>query len=297
MEMLKPYSLNTDLFRIEDDLIIDDGWDIEKMRIYSRMKYGEVEATNYIAKKLFNKIISSPKFQDLVETENEIFVSSAAYGSVPTASHAIMESLVKAFSDTGICVNTFKICREGDFHLANYGALGISGRKKSLSSRKIFLHEDIVDLIANKTLLIVDDLRATGMHELSLVNLLEKYTDRTKILFAYPVSFGENISRDNPSFESIINRAEVKTIRDLLNVATNSKFPLIINSRMIKFILENGAGDKAALMAFFDFMGMDYCQKLYFAAIGSDGYSKFEIYGKVFNILKRKISAANDIMS
>lgn len=260
-----------------------------KMRDYSRMKYGQAEATERIAQSLFSKIIKTPQLVNALVHHEELFISSAAYGSVPTASHAIMRMLVDMFALWGLNIRTFKIEREGSFHQANYGSLDVHSRQCSINSRQVFISKEVAHLIENKTILIVDDLRATGAHEVCLINLLSKYTRCDNLIFAYPILFEPDFGKTSPGFESVLNNAQIRDIDDLLKLSDESISPLIINARLVKFILSQGALNKNAYSKLLNHLSDKFCLAIHSAAISSDGYFAFPEYKIGFEILKNHL--------
>jgi len=261
------------------------------MREYSRMKYGVVEATNQIADSLFSKIIKMPPVISALNESDNFLISSAAYGSVPTASHAIMRGIVDRFSMRGLNIQTFKVEREGSFHVANYGSLDLNSRQDSLNSRHIYISDEVSHLISNKTVLIIDDLLATGTHETSLINLFSQHAPK-KLLFAYPLAFETEFGHHSPNFESVLNDAQIKDIEDLLSLTLTSEFPLLINARLLKFIFKHGPNNTEKMTILFDKFGYDYCLSLHSAAISSDRYSVFDEYKAGFELLKTYLRGA-----
>lgn len=272
--------------KIATKIVDEERLSEEYMREYSGMKYGQVEATRQIAKALFSNIVASPKIIEMLSGNSPLFISSAAYGAVPTASHAIMKGVVAQFARLGTKIRTFKVVREGGFRQANYGSLDVSSRERSMQSRRVFITEDVENLISNQNILIIDDLFATGAHEASLIRLLSKYTKVENLVFAYPIIFESQFGKNSPSFESALNRAQVKTIDDLSALLKSSDHPLILNSRLTKFILLQARYNRNKVLEFMGELGAEYCLKVYSAAISSDAYFAFPEFRQGFEILK-----------
>lgn len=281
---------------IDKEINSEDSLSSSEKSEYSRMKYGHIDATEKIAKSLLTKLLHEPFVSEILHQNSELYISSAAYGSVPTASHALMVEIVRGLTLRGFNVKTFKIDREGSFHQANYGTLDRDSRQDSIRSRYIYLPNHVERLIANKKLIIIDDLRATGTHETALRNLLINHTNPKNILFAYPVGFDDKLASHYPSFEATLNDAQIGSLDDLNNLYLEVDMPLIVNARLIKFIFFQGGKDKRALESLLRSFSNDYCFSLYRAAISSDGYYAFDDYQTGFEVLKkhlRNFSPAN----
>ncbi|CAF1667734.1 unnamed protein product, partial [Didymodactylos carnosus] len=80
-----------------------------------------------------------------------------------------------------------------------------------MNDERYFIDKTALD---NKYLILIDDIRITGMHEKNLVDLLTKSTIRNSRIFLY---YAELVNDNIPSsFEHELNTCYVKSLSNIL---------------------------------------------------------------------------------
>lgn len=259
-----------------------DELSVNAAREYSRMKYGDPDATHSIAERLTDLLVNSPEFQQHLPANRRILLASSAFGSIPTAAYALAREMKVILDQEGFEVLTVKFQREGGFHRTDYGALNFEERLQVLKKRKIGISAADRELLEGATLLVVDDLRSTGAHELALQQLLQAQTGVQNIIFAYWIAFGADLSSQNPMQEESINHSNISSLSDLLPFFADGQNPPYLNSRVLKFMLlggleekvegQKGSDSKAERKRFFQQLPLATCLRIYEAALSRDGY-------------------------
>ncbi len=171
-------------------------------------------------------------------------------------------------------------------------------RLDELKARKLTLDEQEAALLEGKTLIVIDDLCATGSHEKAVQEVLTP-TKLRKAIFAYNVKFGESLMVNEPDTEEWLNRVACMSPQDVLaRLEVDSSPDLLINARLIKFLLsvkpEKQYGmDKAAKIAHLtDFVqraDAGILRRIYEAAVSKDEYCYMSDYIEGFKILEAEI--------
>jgi predicted amidophosphoribosyltransferase len=250
-------------------------------RMYSRMKYGDPVAVRSAALLLMNKIIGNPLFREAVDNQETIVLTSSAFGSVPTAAHAIMKDIASLLRQRGTKLEEIKIDRAGDFATTAYGSMSEEERRMRMASRRITIGEEARQALRGRICFVIDDVHVTGSHEATLRQLLET-TEARNSVFCYLLYFSEELAITEPQAEDCFNHSAIQSISDLASffvTPKNSEFELRVNARTIKFILETGdssdTGKVEKLCHLREFLvGLETAVllKLYEAAISVDGY-------------------------
>lgn len=253
------------------------------------MKYGDPQAIEDIGTQLGKAVSADKEFQQLLSTAQELFISSAAYGAVPSAAHTITEFVAAQLETNGIPSKRFKITREGGFARTNYGALGNKAREKAIRSRRISLEVDWAEKLDGKIVLVIDDLRSTGAHERAIQQLFANEAPNAYLIFAYCIGFQEGISAE---LEEQLNHSCIKKPEDLLPLFAKDQESPMLNARMLKFILLLKG---KRMHAYLDKIGKEHAKRLYLAAISDDGYCFSSRFKEGFTILEDWVFAQNCI--
>ncbi len=255
---------------------------------YSRMKHGDPKAIVESAGKLIYAMKQDPVIAEAIERGDDIILTSSAFGSVPTAIYAVVLAMVPQLAEIGVKAEVVKINRSGNFRVNNYGSMNATERGASLKERKISLSEEDLNRIRGKLVVVVDDIKVTGSHEIAITQLLES-TEVRLVRFCYLVSFTKELAETFPQAEDLFNSAVVRTLADLLHF-TNDEF--VVNARTIKMILstkEYVDKTKAEMLAdLYEYLAHDDDQtilKFYRAATSEDGYCYFPEYVDGFHVL------------
>lgn len=278
----------------------------EEARLYSRMKYGDPIATRRIALMIAAEILKRPETCRYINAGETIYISSSAYGAVPTASHAISKEVEKLLFSADIKVKRIKFHRKGDFATNHYGTLGVEERAAKMTSRKIFLRPRDQERIKGQFVLIVDDINVTGSHERKLHDVLSQ-TGACDWAFAYAYRLDKGLAAQKPETEEYLNRAAVKSVFDLVPFFRTyphcSRLKLHLNSRVLKFILSTkpegwyDVGHRTKIdqiRVFLENLEDEILFRIYRAAISSDGYSLDQKFSEGMTMLRESILKRTD---
>lgn len=248
------------------------------------MKYGDPVATWRIAVSTFEHFWNSSVGQEIVQPGKEIVLASSAYGSVPTASYWVTESLGELMAEKGARIRKIKFEREGGFGCHNYSQLGVEERRKILGGRNIWLDKS-VDLIG-KTVVVFDDLRSTGAHEESLREVLSNHVGVGRIVFLYFVGFEKNLGLSKPQEENVLNHSEIKDVEDLVRLSLQTPAPLLLNARLVKLVLKSFSLDPVLFNQCLPRFPQEFLQRVVAAAQSRDGYATRKPYQAGFEALQ-----------
>lgn len=182
---------------------------------YSRMKYSDPVATREIAEQMLQTINAKVRGKLTKYYHDPLVITSSAYGSTPTAAAAITSHIARRLRDHDEHVEMIKIRRSGQMATSHFGRMTAIEREAELKKRKLEISSEDLAKLDGATVLVIDDLRATGSHERAIEELLEE-TNAKQIIFVYHIEFGERLLVDEPDTEEWLNRAAVKTVKDLL---------------------------------------------------------------------------------
>lgn len=225
------------LIRSEQDGIIssNSGFNPET---YSLMKHGHPVAIDTAARELFEYIVCNDQLRKLITDGKTVVTNSAR--EVPTASFTIMQRLVEVYlnpyleNNNGNKVTWVRSERAGKLVESDYGTLSKEEREKRMAERKPYFSEDSKRELVGKTVILFDDLVATGTYEQSQTKLLvESGVPSSRIVRLYWVQIDPETGL-NPEFEAVVNYAAIKNIKDLIGFFCMPE--LIINERTLKFI-------------------------------------------------------------
>jgi predicted amidophosphoribosyltransferase len=233
---------------------------------YSEMKYGAVAAGDWWVDLLANMILQDAKMAELHSKFGQLYVASSAYGAIPTAATNLTTALAEVLQTAGWKVKMFKIDRLGGFERTNYGSLGASARKRAMRSRKLTLNPELLTELKGQAVLVVDDIRCTGMHEREVITLFANQADLSALSFAYCIGFQGDLLA---SGEEELNHAKVVQPNDLLPFFEISEQGPRLNARLLKFILLQ---TPKQLQDFLPRIGTVHALRFYEAALSEDGY-------------------------
>lgn len=264
-------------------------------QLYSRMKYCDPAAVREVANRMAESILKDEQFRSTIQAGKPLYITSSAYGSVPTASTFLTDQIEQQLLAAGVQVKRIKIERKGQFAKQDFGSLSAEERQAAMKARKLELDDDTKAVISGGTVLLVDDLCATGSHEQSIRKVLEEAGVAT-MFSAYFVKFTEKLMVNEPDTEEWLNRASAKTPLDFLGwmkgLPENS---FQANARLVKMLLTTSAEPKQGITA--DQRKSDLqlflveCEnsvliELYQAAISEDGYFAMPQYLTGFQLLE-----------
>jgi len=209
--------------------------DFTDLAEYSQFKYGEGDAALKYGRMLGEMIVGE---HSGVFLDNEVCVASSAFRVAPPASQGLVMPFVEsarsavALRGAETALRTFTI---GKSRLATdgYADMTFEERRATLQS-DLILPEDMY--FDGKTVVMLDDIRVTGLREEALEGL---FTDvgAERTIFGYVLNV-EN-GRDFPKIEGVLNRTAVKNLDDIIDLGRKPGF--IPNVRTCKFIAAQGS--------------------------------------------------------
>ena len=205
---------------------------------YSSFKYGDDQIAEQFGKSLAQGFI-----EEKLSMSNNIpqfVVISSPYAFIPTATFA-MKNYFVFHLNRWLAMNDFPVIQEVKIHRettykADYGQLTAIERLKLIGNDKFYMDKHFLE---NKTLIILDDIKITGTHEVMIKRTLEQQQIRNPAYFLY---FAELINPSiHPKIENYLNNYTIKTINDLEELLRSDRFS--INTRIVKFMLNTEAND------------------------------------------------------
>ena len=240
---------------------------------YSRMKYGDPKATKILAEMLSEKFSSDcPSAGDFFGGDGAVLTSSA-FGTVPTAAHALTNEFGLLLESKGANLDYIKIERSQNLEKEDYATLNHSERRDVMATRRLSLSKRCAEKLRGRPLIVVDDLFATGRHEQAIVDLLNSVIPIRRVLFLYIFEFSRKLSYSNPMAEHVLNGSHIKKLNDYLSLFQERGVMPYINARVVKFLLSEGSANKKSFKDFLREMPTKYCEKL-LDATGSDDMKK-----------------------
>ena len=211
-----------------EPVIVQEFTDMDE---YSRFKFGDGNAGHKYGTLLGNLVLGEP--DNLLSTE-EVYVASAAYRVAPPAAESLLRPFANAAGQTARAAGTdtiftpFKVSKTR-MMTGNYAGMSFEERSRTIQN-DLTLPEGLN--LEGKKVVILDDIRVTGLREAALEQLLERAgVEHTSFYYVLNVPHGKNF----PQTEALINIRAVRTIDDVLTLATQANF--IPNVRLCKFIL------------------------------------------------------------
>jgi hypothetical protein len=249
------------------------------------MKHGDSSATKSLAQLLFNKISSSKDLDLETVHKKNLVLSSSAYGSIPTAAHALMLEVSKLLTKHGVSHEIAKIERLQALSRIDYAALSDVERGTELEVRQLRINKENRLLMNDQHIILIDDLCATGGHERAIINCLLETCVVPVVNFFYVFEFSEELRNTNPMLESELNSAQVKNLDDLLTLIRDSNEPSYINARVVKFALAEGECNQVSFKRFLSLAPIEYLDRFYRAVMSSDMLFLRESYSGVVEML------------
>ncbi len=211
-----------------EPVIVQDFTDMDE---YSLFKFGDGEIGHRYGAMLGNLILDNP--DDLLSAE-EVYVASAAYRVAPPAAESLLQPFTQAAQEAARSLGsdtTFTPFKVSKVKMATGDYSGMSFEERSQAIQNDLALPKDLELEGQKVVML-DDIRVTGLREAALERLLENAgVERTSFYYVLNVPQG----KDFPQTEALINIRAVKTIDDVLALAIRPNF--IPNVRLCKFIL------------------------------------------------------------
>lgn len=262
--------------------------------LYSGMKYCDPKAVRAVADQMAESILADDAFLEAARGTT-IYLTSSAYGAVPTAATLLTDRVESHLRDAGIRVVRFKVERKGQFAKQNFGDLDATQRAAALKARKLEIDSQVAEQLPGATVLMIDDLCATGSHEKAMRSILEA-ANVGQMFSAYYIKFTKKLMVNEPDTEEWLNRASAKSPVDFLGwMAKLGDESFIANARLIKMILTTSAEENQGISAdqrvtelkqFLSQCPNQVLEELYAAATSADGYFAMSQYESGFQLLE-----------
>lgn len=201
---------------------------------YSLFKFGDGSIARTFGEALAKKYIE--QFENEIAEEPEIIIVPSPYHSIPTASYHMTTHFVSALNLQRMihhrkALQHAKISRNMTY-TEDYGEMNFEERVKLISSTTYSFDPGQFD---KKHVLLTDDIRITGSHELVIRRLLEESGVQGSFRFIY---FAELINESvAPSYENFLNYFQIKNVSDQISLFNSPTF--VFNTRVVKFILKS----------------------------------------------------------
>jgi hypothetical protein len=203
---------------------------------YSKFKYGSKRVSRLYGTELGDKFVKNLYIRDDLAKigDQDIVVCSAPYKFIPVASTILKDYFISSFNKEWCKEHSpvidMKVSR-GHSYYEDYGAMSEEERDKAINSDDFYIDAEI---IKDKTLILIDDIRISGSHERRMVTLLEKANFTGNVFFVYYASL---IGKHDPTIENKLNYAFVKNVLSIDSIVKNDEF--IFNTRVVKFLLSS----------------------------------------------------------
>lgn len=236
---------------------------------YSLFKYGDDIIAADFGESLAKGFIEE-KLSDLKEIPQFVVISSP-YAFIPTATFAMKNHFVKQLN-RWLAKHNYPVVHEAKIHRkttykADYGNLTAAERLNLIGNDSFYLDKGFLE---NKVLILLDDIKITGTHEVMVKRTLDKQKIENDAYFLY---FAELIDKTiHPNIENFLNYFQIKSIHDLDKVVQAERFKM--NTRLVKFILNSEPED---FKSFINRQSDTFRHLLYDMAIGNE-YHTIEAY-------------------
>jgi hypothetical protein len=233
----------------QNDVIVTDNGSFDPYfdeQAYSYFKYGDGQETQRYSEALAGLLQAS----GAIDPEESLLVSGSAYQFVPTAAAHLAVSLTGALQRQGFDATHFHtaneaISRGGDVPSGDFSSMTAEQREAVLAVNRPILDANSQAIVKDKKVITVDDIRMTGAHEKTLVELFDSAGVETA-LFCYLAVFNTVQGVRNSRIEQDINQRYVKDMTDLVHIANRN--PFLPNARVSRFVL-NASDEDIAFFA------------------------------------------------
>lgn len=210
---------------------------------YSRFKYGDTHVANRYGHLLAGTILGCETFESAKLDPEHVVLTASAYKSLPTAAQAVVDSSVRTLHGYGYpIIGDGRIYRskltEGD-----YGAMSAEDRTYWMSRNGLWADEA---KFSGADVIVIDDIRISGAHEASIINLFQTIDVRS-VTLVHVLKLNAELAARDPTIEDRMNHAFIKDLSDLGRLISDhpSWAP---NARAVKFILSHPAPDALQLL-------------------------------------------------
>ncbi|HVI69742.1 MAG TPA: phosphoribosyltransferase family protein [Magnetospirillaceae bacterium] len=244
---------------------------------YSRFKHGDNEVAAAYAGEMADLLESQvlPQANDA-----PVVVTASAYRLVPTAARSVAQMMYTVLLKRGHKIDAGRIHRpvltNGD-----YAGMSEAERRLVMNSNGVYID---YDLFVRRHVVVIDDIRITGNHERSIVELFRD-VPILSLTHTYVVQMDPDVAAD-PKVEEELNQWWVKGLDQLIELIVGDS-EYTFNARTVKMILEAASTD---LTAFLRLLTNEQLEQLYRGVIG-DGYNRMSAYNGNFPYIREAMEA------
>jgi hypothetical protein len=252
---------------------------------YSRYKYGSVAAAEAFARALGEAFCACRP--ELVRVPR-LLMTSSPYTYVPTAATALARGLQPILNSAragfGLPPAPFVQVDRIGTSAGDYGTLSAQARDRRMAANVLSFRRFPPGQVRGAHLLVVDDVRVTGAHQLSVMRASEDMPFLARI-FLYIARFGAAGSRFDPTQEDALNHAAVRTLADLAPIVTGGDFSW--NVRVCKFVLDRA--NRHGLPRFLGEMPGWFVRDLHRNSC-RDGYARMARYAPSHELVRAELA-------
>lgn len=222
-----------------------DGWALDPVgpgqpvsaERYARFKYGDSSHLAGFATALIQSCAPA-----LGAARGTVLVTSSGYGHTPPAAAALLPPAVAALRGLGIQASAFRTHRDS-VTPADYATLDLAQRRAVLSPGQLRA-ELPPEALHGHTVLALDDVVVTGVHELALEGALLR-DGAASVVHGYLVDASEAAS--SPEVEASLNGGAGGDPEALIALSISAHF--VPNSRFLKAVLRLAPAPRAHVLA------------------------------------------------
>ncbi len=241
---------------------LNEHTDCSLLELYSKFKFGDKEATHWLANILAETLWEHYQYQLLSE---QIVVIPSPYNFLPNAASMLTKEVVNLLNQqlwkkTDLVLETTIIHRKVNYTL-DYGFMGQKEREKLIGNDNFYVNKSF---IKDKTLIFIDDIFVTGAHERRLQQLLVDEHINNNCLFAY---YGE-YTGTNEVFEGKLNKWCFETTNHkefFTTAAINNNYVIV---RVVKELLSMDFFDFKEILSEMYKINPNFVEQIYNGAIG-----------------------------
>jgi hypothetical protein len=253
---------------------------------FSKFKYGSnTKAREYgfrLAKLFFQNYGA-----ELVRSKS--YITCSAYKTVPNAAFTLMFHIQAGLNHyLRRCYKAppldYQPLRRETLYEGDYGKLSFAQREEVMNKNVLYINEKA---IYGSQILVVDDIRITGLHEEKITRILEQGGVQ-KVYYLYII----NANITEPSLEYDLNHAFVRKLDDFIEICQEQDY--VLNSRACRFLLSYN--NRKELAAFFGKSSRSFLELLY-AYFLADGYNTMPNYQKGFELFEQQYQARSSFLT
>lgn len=230
-------------------------------QIYSRMKYGDREASQLLAGQLADTLLNSQPHLTDTKTPPEFLVT---YKAVPPACYYLsrycLDTLNEVRNEAGLEPGRLIHVYKSKVAATNYAIATAEERQRELNSIGFSLEGR---QLANTSAVVLDDIRITGAAEKKMIELIQPERPK-RLTLGYVAFFDPDQAAVSPHVENDLNASHISSAADLLPAIETDNFDL--NIRTLKLIL---ASAPPALEEFLSKCPDNLIQEMYRGSLGT----------------------------